>query len=261
MIDTHTHLYLPEFEGDGDSALSRAVDAGVGAFVMPNVDAETEHPLLAMRARHPDKVYTAWGLHPTSVDAGWREALSPLLRHLADNGCVAVGEIGIDLYWDRTFRSEQMDCFAFQVKEAHKKDLPVIIHCREGLDETLEVLRKHALSEGCVPKVVFHSFTGSSPDVSKILSVVPEAFFGINGVVTFKNARELREAMPEIGINRIVLETDSPYLAPVPFRGKRNESAYIVAVRDKIAETLGIPADEVERITDANARRLFPLIN
>lgn len=256
MTDTHTHLYLPEFDADRKDVILRAIEAGIDKMVMPNVDLETAELLQAIRHDYPEHIFTAWGLHPTSVDSSWRENTTRLLQHLDNPGCVAVGEIGIDLYWDTTYRDQQMKCLAMQLSEAATRGLPAIIHCRNGLDETLEVIGQ---LHKPLPQMVFHSFTGSPEDVARILSAVPEVFFGINGVVTFKNAHDLHAAIPAIGIDRIVLETDSPYLAPVPHRGKRNESAYITNVCRKVSELLGITIEETERITDLNARKLFRL--
>ena len=254
MIDTHTHIYLPEFEDGGEGAYLRAVDAGVEMMVLPNVDLTSAEPLLALHSRHPDRLRTAFGLHPTSVDASWRDTLDAIVPLLESEGCVAVGEVGMDLYWDSTFRSGQMEAFACQLDMAASRSLPVIIHCREALDETLEVIAAGGF--GRMP-LLFHSFTGRAADAVRIIEAVPGARFGINGVVTFKNARDLHAAVPEIGLDRIVLETDSPYLAPVPHRGKRNESAYITAVRDKVAELTGTTPAEAEAATDRNARMLF----
>lgn len=256
MTDTHTHIYLPEFGDGGDEAFRRAVDSGVGMMILPNVDSDTVPRLDALYRRHPDRLRTAYGLHPTSVDAGWRAALAPIARMLDSAGCVAVGEVGMDLYWDREFRKEQMDAFAEQLRLAALKSLPVIIHCRNALDETLEVIKSHGKG---VAALLFHSFTGGVADAERILLEIPEAWFGINGVVTFKNARDLQEAVSLIGLDRMVLETDSPYLAPVPHRGKRNESAYVVSVCAKVASLLGVAQEEVEDATDRNARAIFRL--
>lgn len=255
MTDTHTHLYLPEFDADREETIHRAFEAGIQAMIMPNVNTDTAYPLRSIRERYPDKVFTAWGLHPTSVDELWHDKTNRLLSALDEPGCVAVGEIGIDLYWDSTYRDQQKDCFRVQLLEASRRDLPVIIHCRNALQETLEVIDSLHTP---LPGMVFHSFTGCPEDVARILDIAPHAFFGINGVVTFKNAHDLHHAVPVIGIQKIVLETDSPYLAPSPHRGKRNESAYIVNIRDKVADLIGITPEETERITDLNARKLFP---
>lgn len=254
MTDTHTHIYMPEFESGGDEAFQRALSAGVGMMVLPNVDIDSLELVRDFHSRHPENTRTAFGLHPTSVDSSWRDMLSRILPCLDEPGCVAVGEVGIDLYWDKSFRREQMEAFAFQIDEAARRGLPVIIHCREALDETLQVVS--GFGSG-LPRLLFHSFTGSRDDASRILDIIPDAMFGINGVATFKNAKDLHEAIPFIGSGHILLETDSPYLAPVPYRGKRNESAYVVNVCVRVAELLGIDPGEMESVTDKNARAFF----
>ncbi len=254
LIDTHTHLYLPEFETDdnGADAVRRAIAAGVDMMVFPNVDATTLAPMKALAARFPDNVRMAVGLHPTEVRDDWRAQCRAMMDELDYAAYVAVGEIGIDLYWDKSWADEQMQAFDMQVAEAVRRDLPVIIHCRDGLGQTLEVLGGHPQA-----RAVMHSFGGSAQDVEKIRRV-GDYYFGINGIVTFKNSK-LRDVLPEIGLDRIVLETDSPYLAPVPHRGKRNESAYVADVAAHIAQHLGIPFDEAASHTTANAASLFPL--
>lgn len=274
MIDTHTHLYLSEFAPQtsepspqapgcpasavGEGAVDRALAAGVTAMVLPNVDLSTIASMRALHAARPGVTFMAMGLHPTEIREDWRGQLDQvekeLRSHLADY--VAVGEVGIDLYWDATFRKEQMEAFATQLRWAAELKLPVIIHCREGLSETLEVLQG---MEGPLPTLVFHSFTGSSEDVRRIRTVAPEAMFGINGVVTFKNSR-VGDSLAEIGLDNILLETDSPYLAPVPHRGRRNESAYLPHVAAYVADRLGTTIGEVDRITTLNSLRTFPLI-
>lgn len=258
MIDTHTHLYEEAFDADGGgtAAIDRALGAGVAHMVMPNVDRTTVERLNALHALRPDVTSVAMGLHPTSVDAEWREALAPLEERLRRGGYVAVGEVGMDLYWDRTFGREQAEVFGRQVDLARELDLPVIIHCREALDETLDVLRGFAGTG--LPRLVFHSFT-LDRDATDRIREVTDAWFGINGVVTYKNAAELREAIPSIGVDRLVLETDSPYLAPVPRRGRRNETSLLPHIRDAVASALGVSPEEAERATDANARELFRL--
>lgn len=256
MIDTHTHLYLPEFSEDGDTAaVDRALAAGVRHMVLPNVDASSVGQLAALADKRPDAVSTAWGLHPTEVDERWRETTDGIFANLDRHDCVAVGEIGMDLYWDATHRELQMQAFEYQVGEALRRHLPVIIHCREALDETLEVL---SAFNGNMPDMVFHSFTGSAVDVDRIRRIC-DPWFGINGVVTFKNARDLHSAVPEIGLTRIVLETDSPYLAPVPLRGKRNESSFLPHILCRVAELTATEEKETESITDINAKTLFRL--
>lgn len=271
MIDTHTHLYLFEDEQttkesgaiapgsfpliaseSGVEALHRALTAGVERLIMPCVDEESMWQLLDMHHRYPKVTYIAKGLHPTSVDAAWRAHLDRILKAFSGERVVAIGEVGIDLYWSQEYRKEQIEAFAAQVCMAKEESLPVIIHCRNGLDDTLDVLR----SVGDGVRAVFHSFTGGPEDVARIKSV-GDYYFGINGVVTFKNAAELREAVPLMGLDRILLETDSPYLAPVPHRGKRNESAYLPNVQAKLAVLLSLDNAAAEARFVANTKALF----
>lgn len=254
LFDTHTHLYLPEFEEDGrGNAVRRAVEAGVVTMMLPNVDLTTIAPLKELHAEFPDNTMMAMGLHPTEVKADWHPDLEVVRRELYDNPGLykAVGEIGIDLYWDKTFALEQTEVFYQQCLWALDLDLPIIIHCREGLDETLAVLK----GLPAVPRGVFHSFGGTAEDVRKIRET-GDFYFGINGIVTFKKSA-LPAVLPEIPADRLLLETDSPYLAPVPHRGKRNESAFVVNTAEKVAESLGITLDRIAEITTENAVRLF----
>lgn len=255
IIDTHTHLYLDEFADGRSEAVDRAIDAGVAMMIFPNVDHSTLSPMKELHTLRPDSTAMAIGLHPTEVDG--REA-DDQLAFVADElrsteKYVAVGEIGIDLYWDKTFRDNQMEVFGLQMEMAAERDLPVIIHCRDGLAETLDVIDNLRVA----PRGVFHSFGGSEADVEAIRRR-GDFYFGINGIVTFKNSR-LREVLPTIGANRIVLETDSPYLAPVPHRGKRNESAFIVHTAALVAAALNMGIDQLTAITSANAADLFNL--
>jgi len=253
LTDTHTHLYLPEFESEGgSSAVDRAIAAGVEKLLFPNVDLTTVDPMMSLAAKYPDNISMAMGLHPTEIGENWQTDLSTIMAYLdkSPEKFVAIGEVGIDLYWDRTFREQQMKALAIQFSEAVKRHLPVIIHCREGLSEVLDVI-----DGGDVPQGVFHSFGGTVDDVERIRRR-GDFYFGINGIVTFKNSR-LRDTLPAIGIDRILLETDSPYLAPVPHRGKRNESSYIVAIAAYIAQIFDISIEDVAAITTKNAMRLF----
>lgn len=253
IVDTHTHLYLPEFESPS-AAVERAIDAGVGHMVFPNVDLSTIEPMLALHKLYPDNTSVAMGLHPTEVGDDWESVLARIESEF-DSTCkfVAVGEIGIDLYWDKTYRLQQREVFRRQVNWAADRGLPVIIHCREGLDDVLDVLS----SVERLPTGVFHSFGGSVADVERIRSI-GDFYFGINGIVTFKNS-SLRDVLPAIGIDRLLLETDSPYLAPVPHRGKRNESAFIVHTAAYVANVLCLSLQDVHDITTANASSLFNL--
>lgn len=252
MTDTHTHLYLPEFEDGGAEAVDRALAAGISWMIFPNVNAETIGKMRELHFKFPGATSMAIGLHPTDVKDDWEEAVNNMVKEAEKGEYVAIGEIGMDLYWDKTYVEFQKSAFTKQLTIAQELTLPVIIHCRQALDETLESITK---IRPTVP-LIFHSFTGGIEDVKKIRNIC-DPYFGINGVVTYKNARQLQEAVPEIGIERIVLETDSPYLTPAPYRGKRNESSYLSHICKKTAELLGISESETEFITDKNARRIF----
>lgn len=256
MIDTHTHLYLDDFAPENDAVVERAISVGVDKLIFPNVDVNTVAQMRGLHSRYPENTFMAIGLHPTEVNA---ENVDDQLRYVSDelsahpDEYIAIGEIGIDLYWDKQYRDRQMEVLSRQMNMAAERNLPVIIHCRDGLDEVLEVI------EGLdkVPQGVFHSFGGTVEDVERIRKY-GDFYFGINGIVTFKNSR-LREVLPTIGVDRILLETDAPYLAPVPMRGKRNESAYIIHTAGYIANTLGLSNQELDVITTANAERLFKI--
>lgn len=253
MTDTHTHLYMPDAYPDGGvEAVTRAIEAGVARLVFPCVNLGSLADMRRLHENFPDNTRLALGLHPTDLGADWRETLDAMERMLPGDFS-AIGEVGIDLYHDDSMRGEQKEAFARQLGWAGEYGLPVIIHCRDGLDDTLEVLRSH---EGQLPTLVFHSFTGTGADVAKIREVC-DPWFGINGVLTFKNAPALREALPLIGLDRILLETDSPWLSPAPLRGRLNESARIPYIRDCVAATLGVTPAEVESVTDASAARIF----
>lgn len=206
LIDTHTHLYLDEFAPEKTETVIRALDSGVGKMIFPNVDLSTISPMRELHAMFPHETFMAMGLHPTEIGEDWEADLQAVRDEFESNigDYVAVGEIGIDLYWDKTYRTEQMEAFSRQVDWAVDMSLPVIIHCREGLAEVLEVLRGKEVR----PKAVFHSFGGTVDDVRAIREV-GDFYFGINGIVTFKNSK-LYEVLPEIGADRIVLETDAP---------------------------------------------------
>lgn len=254
LVDTHSHIYLPDDFPDGDEVVGRALAAGVVHMVLPSVDLGSVAPLLAMHSRYPLATSVALGLHPTEVGPDFREALGEMRRHVDASPparLCAIGEIGIDLYWDATYRREQREAFAEQCAWAVELSLPVIIHCRKGLDDALDVLS--SMEEK--PRGVFHSFGGTADDVGRIRAV-GDYYFGINGIVTFKNSG-LRDVLPHIGLERILLETDSPYLAPAPRRGRRNESAYVAYVAAAVAAALGVAPDEVAERTAANAASLF----
>lgn len=254
MIDSHSHIYLEEFDADRTDVVARARQAGVRRLVLPNVDLDTVEPMMALHRAYPTYTSVAMGLHPTSVGENFRADLAAIKEIFDRGGFVAVGEVGIDLYWDKTYRDEQIEVFDEQLRWAEHADLPVIIHCRDGLDEILWTFDNYS---GTLPGCVFHSFGGTVADVEAIRRR-GDFLFGINGIVTFKNSK-LSDVLPAIGLDRILLETDCPYLTPVPHRGRRNESAYIPFIAAKIAEVLGTSVDEVSARTDANAARFFDI--
>lgn len=257
MIDTHTHIYFAADYPDGGSvgAVDCALEAGVSHMVLPNIDLSSMEPLLELHHLRPDVTSVAVGMHPEEIDSDWRAKTDDVFARFEGESPVAVGEIGIDLYHDRTYRFEQMDAFGYQLDLAMSMRKPVIIHCREALDEVMEMIG--SMGDG-LPPLVFHSFTYGPAEAERVLRL-PDTVIGINGVATFKNAPEVREAVALAGIGRIVLETDSPYLAPVPKRGRTNESSYLPYIRDKVAGICGVSAEEAEQATDATARKIFRL--
>lgn len=255
LIDTHTHLYLDEFQPSPSEAVVRAINAGVEKMIFPNVDLSTIEPMKILYNQFPQNTFMAMGLHPTEVSETWECDLDRVYQEFIANKekYIAIGEIGVDLYWDKTYCKEQLIVLRKQFDWAMEYDLPVIIHCREGLTQILQVLDE--MEEK--PRGVFHSFGGTAEDVEQIRRR-GDYFFGINGIVTFKNSK-LREVLSTIGLDRILLETDAPYLAPVPHRGKRNESAYIVHTAAHIAQSLSESINQVEAITTENAQKLFSI--
>ena len=254
MIDTHTHLYFPEYGEEIEEVMQRSLDSGVSHFILPNVDLESIDQIKEFHNKYPEITSTAIGLHPTEVKEDWEKVLEVMEQEILSDEYIAVGEIGMDLYWDQSFKEQQKRAFERQLQMAEKRGLPVIVHCRNAVEETIKVIE----SVNPTVPMVFHSFTGTKDDVERIRKSC-DPYFGINGVVTYKNAPALREAIPEIGLDRILLETDAPFLTPVPHRGKRNDSSYLCHIRDKIAETLGVTPAQVEATTDKNAHDMFNL--
>lgn len=256
LIDTHSHIYLPEFDEDRDAVVSRAIDAGVRTVLLPNIDASTMPALLDMVAAYPALCRPMAGLHPTSVAEGYAAELDAVRRDL-DNvgGFVAVGEIGLDLYWDTTYRRQQMEAFDAQLDMAAEHDLPVVIHCRNAFDDMMDILENHLRVHDI--RGVAHSFTGTVCQAERLMSDT-NLYVGVNGIVTFKKS-DLPQVLRHIPIDRVVPETDAPYLAPVPHRGRRNESAFVVDVVRKIAEVYGLDFDKTAAVMEANARKLFEL--
>lgn len=255
MIDTHTHLYLDDYNPDKCEAVDRAIEAGVKLMVLPGVDAGSIPMIADLYEKRPDNVAPCAGMHPTELKEDWREQLALVEDELRARRLpyVAVGEAGLDLYWDKTNLPAQLEALEAQLDLADSLGLPLIIHCREALDPMLDLM---SARKGRLPRAVFHSFGGSEDDLAKIRRLMPQAMFGINGIVTFKNSG-VRDVLPAIGLNHLVLETDAPWLAPVPLRGKRNESAYMVHTAKHIADHLKIGIEELDAITSINARELF----
>ena len=254
MIDTHTHIYAKEFDDDRQQVIERAQEVGVTHIILPNENLDSIARLREVKDRWPDYVSLALGLHPEDVKDDWREVLTAMRPTLEERPVVAVGEIGIDLYWDRTWRDQQVEALDTQLHWCKELDIPFIIHCREALDEILWVMDNFGEA---LPMGVFHCFAGTVADVDRVRQR-GDFYFGVNGTVTFKKSN-VPELLPVIGIERILLETDAPYLAPVPHRGKRNECAYIAAVRDCVASHLNLTPNEVDAVTTAYATTLFRL--
>lgn len=251
LVDTHTHLYLDDYDPDHTEAVERAIKAGVKWMIFPNVNADSIGPMLELAARYPANTAPCVGLHPSDVKDDWKSQLDGMEPLLAEgHRFVAIGEVGMDLYWDKTYADQQMQALERQLQWARSGGLPVIFHCREAIDETIEVIGGDNVTPG-----VFHCFGGTLADVERIRTA-GDYYFGIGGIVTFKKSK-LPDVLPAIGLDRILLETDAPWLAPTPLRGRRNESAYMVHTAQFVADTLGVSIDEVARRTTANARRLF----
>jgi TatD DNase family protein len=252
FTDTHSHIYLQEFDEDRLAVVNRAFDANVSHIILPNIDISSISQMKALYEQYPQNMRMTMGLHPSEVYENYSEVLEYITNELKCNQklYVAVGEIGIDLYWDKTFERQQMVVFDNQLSLANELNLPIIIHCREGLDQVLEIIKAYP-----TVKAVFHCFSGTAEDISKIRAI-GDYYFGIGGVVTFKSSK-LREVLPAIGLERILLETDSPYLAPVPHRGKRNESSFIVSTAAHIAQSLNTDVETVAKITSKNSIDLF----
>ncbi|RZJ31818.1 MAG: TatD family deoxyribonuclease [Flavobacterium sp.] len=252
ITDTHTHLYSEEFADDRDSMIARAIEKGVTRFFIPAIDSSYADAMYGLEKKYPENVFLMMGLHPTYVKPETFEGeLSFVESEFSRRKFVAVGEIGIDLYWDKSTLEIQKTAFRRQIQLAKKYSLPINIHCREAFDEIFEVLESERASNLFG---IFHCFTGNFDQAQQAISLNMK--LGIGGVVTFKNG-QIDQFLNQIDINNIVLETDSPYLAPVPFRGKRNESAYIVNVVKKLSEIYGISEDEVARITTENSQAVF----
>jgi TatD DNase family protein len=251
FIDTHTHLYSEEFNDDRIASINHAMEKGVSKFYMPNVDSSSIEGMLALEVHFPEHCFPMMGLHPCSVKENYREELNTVKKWLDLRKFSAIGEIGIDLYWDKTFIKEQELAFREQLFWALEYNYTVVIHCRNAFDEIFSILK----SFDKLPKGIFHCFSGDFIQAQQILSL-GNFKLGIGGVVTFKNSG-LDKVVEQLNIHDIVLETDAPYLAPVPHRGKRNESAYLPLVAEKIAQIKNMSIEEVASITSKNTLEIF----
>lgn len=251
LVDTHTHIYLEEFDGGRDEMIQRAEKEGVNKFFLPAIDSETHERLFSLAKDFPGLCCPMMGLHPCSVKAGFREELKTARQYLEQGSFSGVGEIGLDFYWDRTFEKEQYQAFHEQLEWAIHFNLPVSIHSRNAIDECIAVVGEHQKGK---LKGVFHCFSGNETQAKAAIDT--GLSLGIGGVVTFKNSG-LDQVLKTIDPSCLVLETDAPYLAPVPYRGKRNEPAYLKYVVEKLALVLGMNIEEVARITTENAGRVF----
>jgi TatD DNase family protein len=250
MIDTHAHIYLPEFDSDREQIILNARSNGVEKILMPAIDSSTHEGMLQVEEKF-DGCLSMIGLHPCSVKENYIEELGIIKGYLAKRNFIAIGEIGLDFYWDISFRNQQYQAFEEQIQLGIENGLPIVIHSRNSINECIEVVKNYL---GC--KGVFHCFSGNEEQAKKIIEL--DFMLGIGGVVSFKNAG-LDKVIENVGIDNIILETDAPYLAPVPFRGKRNEPAYIKLVAGKLAAITGKTLKEIEEITTSNAVRLFNL--
>lgn len=251
LIDTHTHLYLSDFKEDIESIILKAEENGITKFYLPAIDSATHDDMIALEDKYPGKCFAMMGLHPCSVKENYKEELSIIEDWLTKRNFAAIGEIGLDFYWDKTFSDQQYEVFTHQINLALQYDLPIVIHTRNAMQETINVVKEFA-PKGL--KGIFHCFSGSYESAKEIIKA--GFYLGIGGVVTYKNAG-LAEVLEKIELEHIVLETDSPYLTPVPFRGKRNESSYIKYVVSRLAEIKNTTVEEIAAITSANADKIF----
>ena len=251
LIDTHCHLYLKEFDEDRVEVVQRAENEGVKKLILPSIDKEHFRDLLKMEAEFPHLCLAMAGLHPCSVRENYKEELEFVAELLSLRTFAAVGEIGLDFYWDKGFEKQQYAAFHAQIDMALVTGIPIVIHSRASMQPTIDVVRAHQFGD---LRGIFHCFSDSAEAARQIIDL--GFYLGIGGVITFKNSK-LPDILANIDLQHIVLETDAPYLTPAPFRGKRNESSYLTIIAEKLAEIKGIPVEEVSKITTANALKIF----
>lgn len=251
LIDTHCHLYSTEFGTESQEIINRARSVGIEKFYLPAIDSEVIDAMLSLEAANPGVCYAMMGLHPCSVNDRVTVELNLVKEWLDKRSFVAVGEIGLDFYWDKTYAEQQRMAFVLQMEWALERNLPIVIHTRNAMQETIDLVKPFA-AKGL--KGIFHCFSGSYESAKQIVGM--DFMLGIGGVITYKNAG-LPEALDKIGLEHMVLETDAPYLSPVPYRGKRNESSYMIEVAKKLAEVKKVTLEEIAAITTANAQKIF----
>ncbi|MDT7829441.1 TatD family hydrolase [Pricia sp. S334] len=251
LTDTHTHLYSEAFDDDRADVIKNALEQGIERFFIPAIDSTYTEAMLKLRDDYPKNMFLMAGLHPTHTKDNFREELRHVEKMLAEHQCYAVGEIGIDLYWDHTFLKQQREAFRFQIKLAKRHQLPIVIHCRDAFDEIFEVLESEK-DEDLFG--IFHCFTGTLGQAHQALSYNMK--LGIGGVATFKNGK-IDKFLNQIPLKNIVLETDAPYLAPAPYRGKRNESAYLIPILAKLSDIYGLSQEEIAEVTTKNSTEVF----
>jgi TatD DNase family protein len=251
ITDTHTHLYSEAFDNDRDEMISRAIAAGVTRFFVPAIDSTYSESMYALERKYPTHVFLMMGVHPTHIKDNYKEELDHVKQVLETRKFVAIGEIGIDLYWDKSTLKKQQEAFQIQIHLAKRYKLPIVIHCRDAFDEVFEILEEEK-SEDLFG--IFHCFTGTLEQAHRAISYNMK--LGIGGVVTFKNGK-IHQFLSQIDLTHIVLETDAPYLAPVPYRGKRNESLYIVEVLEKLSSIYGLSPKNIAEITTKNSKDIF----
>ncbi len=251
LTDTHTHLYAEQFDEDREEVILKALDLGIKRFFIPAIDSSYYDRMFALEKAYPENIFLMAGLHPTHVKADFRKELEIVRKQLDSKQFYAIGEIGMDLYWDKTFVKEQQEAFRIQISWAQERKVPIVIHCRDAFDEIFEIM-----DEVCDDRLngIFHCFTGDKSQAEKIVAYGFK--LGIGGVVTFKNGG-LDRFLSDIPLEHIVLETDSPYLAPTPYRGKRNESSYLIEILGKLVDIYGVDSEEIARITTANSKDIF----
>ncbi len=254
LTDTHTHLYSEEFKEDIAEVIKRAGQNYVSRLFLPNIDSSSIEGMLSLEKKYPGVVFPMMGLHPCSVNENYKEELKLVSNWLEKHRFVAVGEIGIDLYWDKTFEKEQKDAFAFQIDLAIKHNLPIVIHTRNSFDETCAIVKQMKTSS---LRGIFHCFSGTIDQAQQIIDLGGFKL-GVGGVLTFKNSG-LEQVIKNIALEHLVLETDSPYLAPVPYRGKRNESAYLLEVAQKLANIYNVDIHQIAEVTTNNSREIFDI--